>query len=123
MRFVAVKTIEQQDIQAIHRMRSLAVDRRTAQINQIRGLLLEYGIEIAKGRPAIQRRLPEILENADNGLSERFRAELHGLAEELRYLNERVAGVWQSSERKLTLSAFVVSQEPGSGIDFRDFDC
>jgi len=44
MRFVAVKTVEQQDIQAIHRMRSLAVERRTAQINQIRGLLLEYGI-------------------------------------------------------------------------------
>ncbi|MCP3876845.1 MAG: IS110 family transposase [Sulfitobacter sp.] len=91
MRFVAVKTIEQQDIQAIHRMRSLAVDRRTALINQIRGLLLEYGIEIAKGRPAMQRRLPEILEDADNGLSERFRAELHGLAEELRHLNDRVA--------------------------------
>ena len=91
MRFVAVKTIEQQDIQAVHRMRSLAVDRRTAQINQIRGLLLEYGIEVAQGRPAMQRRLPEILEDADNGLSERFRAELHGLAEELRHLNERVA--------------------------------
>lgn len=91
MRFVAVKTVEQQDIQAIHRMRSLAVERRTAQINQIRGLLLEYGIEIAQGRPAIQRRLPEILEDADNGLSERFRVELHGLAEELRHLNERVA--------------------------------
>jgi transposase len=91
MRFVAVKTVEQQDIQAIHRMRSLAVERRTAQINQIRGLLLEYGIEIAQGRPAIQRRLPEILEDADNGLSARFRAELSGLAEELRHLNERVA--------------------------------
>jgi transposase len=91
MRFVAVKTVEQQDIQAIHRMRSLAVERRTAQINQIRGLLLEYGIEVAQGRAAIQRRLPEILEDADNGLSERFRAELHELAEELRHLNERVA--------------------------------
>ncbi len=91
MRFVAVKTVEQQDIQAIHRMRSLAVQQRTAQINQIRGLLLEYGIEIAQGRAAIQRRLPEILEDADNGLSPRFRAELHGLAEELRHLNERVA--------------------------------
>jgi transposase len=61
MRFVAIKTLEQQDIQAIHRMRSLVVDRRTAQINQIRGLLLEYGIKIAQGRPAVQRRLPEIL--------------------------------------------------------------
>ncbi len=91
MRFVAIKTVEQQDIQAIHRMRSLVVDRRTAQVNQIRGLLLEYGIEIAQGRPTVQRRLPEILEDADNGLSARFRAELHGLAEELRHLNERVA--------------------------------
>jgi transposase len=91
MRFVAVKTVEQQDIQGIHRMRSLAVQQRTAQINQIRGLLLEYGIEVAQGRAALQRRLPEILEDADNGLSARFRAELHGLAEELRHLNERVA--------------------------------
>lgn len=90
MRFVAVKTIEQQDIQAIHRMRSLMVARRTALINHIRGLLLEYGIEMAQGRPAIQRRLPEILEDADNGLSWRFRAELQGLTEELRHLNERV---------------------------------
>jgi transposase len=47
IRFVAVKSVEQQDI---HRMRSLAVERRTAQINQIRGLLLEYGIEVAQGR-------------------------------------------------------------------------
>jgi transposase len=91
MRFVAVKTVEQQDVQAIHRMRSLVVDRRTAQINQIRGLLLEYGIEVAQGRPVLQRRLPEILEEADNGLSARFRAELQGLAEELHHLNERVA--------------------------------
>jgi transposase len=88
MRFVALKTVEQQDI---HRMRSLAVQQRTAQSNQIRGLLLEYGIEVAQGRAALQRRLPEILEDADNGLSGRFRAELHGLAEELRHLNERVA--------------------------------
>ena len=91
MRFVAVKTVEQQDIQGIHRMRSLAVQQRTAQSNQIRGLLLEYGIEVAQGRAALQRRLPEILEDANNGLSARFRAALHGLAEELRHLNERVA--------------------------------
>jgi transposase len=67
------------------------VQRRTAQINQIRGLLLEYGIEVAPGRAAIQRRLPAILEDADNGLSERFHPDLHALADELRHLNERVA--------------------------------
>jgi transposase len=49
MRFVAIKSVEQQDIQAIHRMRSLAVEQLTALINQIRGLLLEYGIELAQG--------------------------------------------------------------------------
>jgi len=91
MRFVAVKSVEQQDIQALHRMRSLAVDQRNAQVNQIRGLLLEYGIEIAKGRAAVRGRLAEILEDADNGLSELFRAELHGLAEQLRHLDERVS--------------------------------
>lgn len=91
MRFVAVKTVEQQDIQAIHRMRSLVVERRTAQVNQIRGLLLEYGIEIPQGRAAVGRCLAEILEDAANGLSDRFRAELRGLAEELRHLDERVA--------------------------------
>jgi transposase len=91
MRFVAVKTIEQQDIQAMHRMRSLVVERRTAQVNQVRGLLLEYGIEIPQGRTVLMRRLPEILEDAENSLSERLRAELNGLREELRHLDERVA--------------------------------
>ena len=90
MRFVAVKTLEQQDIQAIHRMRSLVVERRTAQVNQVRGLLLEYGIDIPQGRAVLMRRLPEILEDAENGLSERFRAELNRLLEELRHLDERV---------------------------------
>ena len=90
MRFVSVKSVEQQDIQAMHRMRSLVVERRTAQVNQIRGLLLEYGMEIPKGRAAVSRRLPEILEDAENGLSARLRAELSELAEELRHLDERV---------------------------------
>lgn len=91
MRFVAIKSVEQQDLQALHRMRSLVVERRTAQVNQIRGLLLEYGIEIPQGRAAVGRHLPEILEDPDNGLSEQFRAELRGLADELRHLDERVA--------------------------------
>ena len=92
MRFVAVKSVEQQDIQAIHRMRSLAVERRTAQINQVRGLLLGYGIEISQGRASVMRRLPEILEDVENGLSEYFRVQLGEFAEELRHLDGRVSG-------------------------------
>jgi transposase len=91
MRFVAIKSVEQQDIQATHRMRGLVVERRTAQVNPIRGLLLEYGIEMPQGRAAVGRCLAEVLEDADHGLSDRFRAELRGLAEELRHLDERVA--------------------------------
>ncbi len=91
MRFVAVKEVGQQDVQAIHRMRSLAVERRTAQINQIRGLLLEYGIEIPAGRSNLLKRLPEILEDAENGLTDLFREELFGLYGELRHLDERIA--------------------------------
>jgi transposase len=91
MRYVAVKEIEQQDIQSIHRMRSLAVAGRTAQINQIRGLLLEYGIAIPAGRSNLLKRLPEILEDAENGLTDLFRAELFRLYEELRHLGEHIA--------------------------------
>jgi len=90
MRFVAIKESDQQDIQAIHRMRSLALERRTAQVNQIRGLLQEFGIEIPKGRVKVNEKLPYILEDAENGLSDLFRAELHGLYQELRHLDQRV---------------------------------
>lgn len=90
MRFVSVKTVEQQDVQALHRVRSRAIQARTAQINQIRGLLLEYGIEIPRGRAAVRTRLPEILEDADNGLTPVFRALLQGLYEELCHHDERV---------------------------------
>lgn len=90
-RCVAVKTVEQQDVPSMHRMRSLSVERRTAQVNQVRGLLLEYGIEIPQGRAGLMRRLPEILEDGENGLSERFRAELNHLLEELRHLDEQAA--------------------------------
>jgi hypothetical protein len=48
--------------------------------------LLEYGIEIPQGRAAVGQHLPDILEDPANGLSERFRAELRGLADELRHL-------------------------------------
>lgn len=90
MRFVAVKTVRQQDLQSLHRARSLAVQTRTAQINQVRGLLLEYGIEIPQGRATARARLPEILEDAENGLTPAFRGLLHGLWEELCHLDERV---------------------------------
>jgi transposase len=91
MRFVPIKRVEQQDIQGIHRLRSQAVEQRTAQVNQVRGLLAEYGLIIPHGRAQVRPRLAEILEEAENGLSAIMRAALNELAAELRHLDERVA--------------------------------
>ena len=69
MRFVAVKTVEQQDLQVLHRIRQSLVASRTALVNQIRGLLSEYGIVIGKGINQVRKSLPEILEDGENGLT------------------------------------------------------
>lgn len=69
MRFVSPKDIEQQDIQSIHRIRSRLVQERTALVNQIRGLLAEYGIIVPQTVYKIREKLPEILEDAGNELS------------------------------------------------------
>lgn len=61
MKFVPIKTIEQQDILLVHRARQLVVKQRTAQANQIRGLLAEYGIILAK-KMAYIKTIPELLE-------------------------------------------------------------
>jgi transposase len=66
MRFVPIKTEEQLDLQALHRVRERWVMRRTAVVNQIRSLLLERGLTLPKGRSYVDRQLPRILE--DGGL-------------------------------------------------------
>jgi transposase len=90
MRFVPVKTVEQQDIQALHRVRSELVKQRTAKGNQIRGLLAEYGLVVQKRIECLRVALPELLEDADNGLTCEFRALLDGLRLDLVGLDERV---------------------------------
>ena len=93
MRFVAVKTVEQQDIQAVHRIRSGLLSQRTAKANQIRGLVGEYGIVAPRGLHQLRRAVPWWLEDAENGLSELFRSLLAELHRDLRYLDERVAAL------------------------------
>lgn len=73
MRFVPSKTIEQQDLQSVHRIRSQLVGRRTAQANQIRGLLMEYGIIVPLGINQVRLIIPGLLEDAENSLSTYFR--------------------------------------------------
>jgi transposase len=68
MRFVPIKSAEQQAVLGLHRARQGFVAARTAQANQIRGLLGEFGIVIAPGIHRVAKQLPEILEDAQNGL-------------------------------------------------------
>jgi transposase len=73
-----------------HRIRSEVMSHRTAKVNQVRGLLTEYGIVIAQSRGQCRRALPVILEDGENGLSVDFRALLSGLYEDLVALDQRL---------------------------------
>ena len=90
MRFVAVKTVGQQVIQAEHRIRSRLIKSRTALTNEIRGFLAEFGIAVSKSIGILRKALPELLEDGENGLPGNFRVLLAGLSEELRTLDERI---------------------------------
>lgn len=104
MNFVPVKSIEQQDIQAIHRMRELLIHQRTALINQTRGLLAERGISIARSPAAFKKSLPEILGDPQGELTsfcqmllqmslERFRS----METEILRLDEWITAVMKQS--------------------------
>jgi|SRR5215475_5058993 len=91
MRFVSVKTIDQQDVQAAHRIRSELMNQRKAKGNQIRGLTSEYGLVAPREIVHLRRAIPLWLEDRENGLSQRFRRLLSGLWDDLRVLDERIA--------------------------------
>ena len=90
MRYVPVKTVEQQSIQHLHRARSMVVGQRTALAHQMRGFLFEYGVVVAQGIGTLRRRVPELIEDADNGLPLAMRELLASEREELAHLDERV---------------------------------
>jgi transposase len=90
MRFVPIKNREQQSVLAMHRARQGFVKARTAQANQIRGLLAEYGIVIPQGIAYIAKRLPEILEDGENELPGAFRQLLQRLGDHLKQLDRQV---------------------------------
>lgn len=69
MRFVPIKTKDQLDLQAIHRVRDRLITRRTSVINQLRAFLLERGITVGQGRAVLRRQMPDLLAHADQSLS------------------------------------------------------
>ena len=90
MRFVPIKSDDQLDLQSLHRVRERWVMRRTAVINQIRGLLLERGITLRQGRRHVDAALPGILEDASAKLSGAVRLLLAQLKLELDHLQMRI---------------------------------
>jgi transposase len=90
MRFVTVKSNEQLDLQALHRIRERLVRQRTSIINQIRAFLIEYGLPVKEGRAALRRELSGMLEDAENGLSDRMRQLIGRLREHWKYLDESI---------------------------------
>lgn len=90
MRFVAVKSEGQQDLQSLHRVRERLIRHRTALMNEMRGLLLEYGWAIPRGQAALNKAVRLILEDADSSFSGSLRETVHDLLEELEALEERI---------------------------------
>ena len=95
-----MKTVEQQGLQAIQRSRELLIQDRTALSNHIRGLLMEFGVVIPKGFASLHRRLPEILEDGDNGLPDLYRPTLNlmygrlvALKTDIDVLNEHISAL------------------------------
>lgn len=88
MRFVPIKTLEQQDMKLIHTLRSLAVKQRTEMVNEIRGILAEYGIILPEGINHVRRRLLEIIE--DMNLTVKAKIYFTELYEQFVHLDERV---------------------------------
>jgi transposase len=135
MRFVAIKTDDQLDLQSLHRVRERWVMRRTAVINQVRGLLLERGITVRKGRCHVEAALPGILEDADAKLSGALRVLLAQLKLELDHLEMRIdqadavikktAGENEACRRLVTIpgigpvTATAVIAAIGNGAAFR----
>jgi transposase len=93
MRFVAIKTPEQMDLLALHRVRSRLVGQRTGLINQIRGFLIERGITVRQGVLPLRKALPDILSSNAEVLSPRMVSLIADLIQDWRRLDERIETV------------------------------
>jgi transposase len=98
MKFVATKTADQLDLQALHRVRERLVSQRTGIINQIRAFLLERGVAVRQGLRFLRAELPIILATRSGVLSPRMLRIIEELAGDWRQLDERIEGLSQEIE-------------------------
>jgi transposase len=93
MKFVATKTVDQLDLQAMHRVRERLVSQRTGIINQIRAFLLERGVAVRQGLRFLRAELPNILARPSDALSPRMVRIIEDLSGDWRRLDERIEGL------------------------------
>jgi transposase len=117
MRFVPIKTDDQLDLQALHRVRDRLITRRTSVINQLRAFLLERGLVFAKSPAKLRERMPEILENAEEDLTPRMRNLLAMLWNEWKDLELQIVETNDEVERIASSDAACLRlrQIPGIG--------
>lgn len=130
------KGVEQQGMQSIQRSRELLVQERTALSNHLRGLLMEFGLVIPQGFAALTRRIPEILEDGENELSDMYRPTLAlmyerfcNLREDIKFLDKEIGALVRQNETccRLTkmegvgpISAILLFASLGTGEAFRN---
>ena len=117
MRFVQIKTEEQLDVQAMHRVRDRLVQRRTALINEIRGFLLERGITFTAEPIHLRKNLPAVMEDAEQNLSSRLRWLLERLWQEWKQMESDIKAITDEIERISKENALCrrLQQIPGFG--------
>lgn len=99
MRFVGVKDEQAQALQAVHRLRAGLDRERTGLINRVRGLLGEFGVVLPRGAGVVRRRLAEVLEDAENGLTQEMREALAQAYERLVFVDEQLRWHTRALER------------------------
>src|SRR6202789_3200477 len=117
MRFVPIKTDDQLDLQAIHRVRDRLIARRTAVFNQLRAFLLERCITFAKSPARLRKGMPDVLEDADSNLTPRMRNLIELLWSEWKILEQQLDGLNDDLERIASADAACrrLRQIPGIG--------
>jgi len=135
MHFVPIKQLEQHDMQSLHRIRSLFVKQRTALMNQIRGILAEYGISCRVGKSSLLRKLVDLLDNSSSEMTTVAKTFLKDLYDELKHIDQHVKKYTKQMEEAarhdqycqqiqtipgigpLSASALVASISDASGFD------
>jgi len=118
MRFVALKSVEQQGLLALHRLRQGLIDSRTALVNQLRGLLAEFGVVVAVGRTRFEQALPGLIGDEQSGVPALLRQALEPMRTQLLALNEHIGQLDRriAAWHRTNAPSLRAAEVPGVGV-------